>query len=239
MYSSSIGRKELTSHVWLHKFLIFCGFLSSVLYVGMNFIAAALYPGYNSASQTVSELSAIDAPSRPIWVLLAILYSLMIIAFGFEIRRSSMNARLRIVGLLFISYGFLGFFWPPMHQREVLAAGGGTLSDILHIAFTLVAVPLMMLIIGFGAAALQRPFKIFSIITLGVLITFGILTAIDSPRISSNVPTPLIGVWERINIGVYLIWVAVLSIQLLFTPRKRKPLPSMKAKPLRSLIANR
>src|SRR3954465_4785236 len=132
MYSSSIGRKELTSDVWLHKFLIFCGFLSSVLYVGMNFIAAALYPGYNSASQTVSELSAIDAPSRAIWVSLAILYSLMIVAFGFEIRRSSMNARLRIVGLLLILYGFLGLFWPPMHQREVLVAGGGTLSDTLH-----------------------------------------------------------------------------------------------------------
>jgi hypothetical protein len=237
MDASLTPGKGLANHLWLHRFLLLCGLVSSVLYVGMNVIAAALYPGYSSASQTVSELSAIDAPTRPLWVSLAILYSLLIISFGFELRRSS-NGRLRIVGLLFILNGFLGFFWPPMHQRQVLAAGGGTLSDTLHIAFTVVTVPLMILIIGFGAAALQRPFKIFSNMTLGLLITFGILTAIDSPHISSNLPTPWIGIWERINIGVYLIWVAVLSIQLLTIRGKRRPLPSMKGKPMRSIIAN-
>jgi hypothetical protein len=36
-----------------------------------------------------------------------------------------------------------------------------------------------------------------------------------SPGISEDLPTPLIGVWERINIGVFLLWVIVLAIVLL------------------------
>jgi hypothetical protein len=31
----------------------------------------------------------------------------------------------------------------------------------------------------------------------------------------ANLPTPLIGVWERINIGVFLLWVVMLAIALL------------------------
>jgi len=37
-----------------------------------------------------------------------------------------------------------------------------------------------------------------------------------APRLSGNQPTPLIGVWERINIAVFLLWVIVLAIALLW-----------------------
>ena len=31
-------------------------------------------------------------------------------------------------------------------------------------------------------------------------------------RIAANLPTPWIGVWERINLGVFLLWVVVLAL---------------------------
>ena len=34
-------------------------------------------------------------------------------------------------------------------------------------------------------------------------------------RIAANLPTPLIGVWERINLGVFPFWVVVFAIVLL------------------------
>src|SRR5262245_61959023 len=37
---------------------------------------------------------------------------------------------------------------------------------------------------------------------------------IGGPRIAANSPTPRVGVWERINIGVFLLWVVVLAIAL-------------------------
>ena len=51
------------------KILLLCGILSSMLYVAMTVFAAAEWPGYSSAAQTISELSAIGAPTRSMWVL--------------------------------------------------------------------------------------------------------------------------------------------------------------------------
>ena len=204
----------------MHKSLLICGILSSILYVVANIITALLYENYDVASQTVSELSAIDAPTRTLWVSLMIPYSLLVIVFGIGVWRSiPENHNLRVAGALFIADAVIGFFWPPMHRREVLAAGGGSLTDTLHIVFTIATVPLMILAIAFGAAALGKRFRIYSIITLVILAIAGVLTGIDGPEIAADLPTPRIGIWERINIGVYMLWVAVLAIVLL---RKEK-----------------
>jgi hypothetical protein len=50
---------------------------------------------------------------------------------------------------------------------------------------------------------------------LAVLAIFGILTSIAAPKVQANEPTPWAGVWERINIGAYLLWILVLAILLL------------------------
>jgi hypothetical protein len=76
-----------------------------------------------------------------------------------------------------------------------------------------------MLTIGFAAAAFGRRFRIYSIATLVILLAFGVLTSMDSPAMQANLPTPLIGVWERINIGVYMLWVVVLAVAILRRPR--------------------
>lgn len=198
------------------KLLLVCGILSSVLYVAMNIIAPMKFPGYSVTSQTVSELSAIDAPSRPIWILMACFYSVLVIGFGLGVWQSAIASRpLKVVSILLVIYGITGFFWPPMHQREVLAAGGATLTDTLHIAFTFASVTLMMLIIGFGAAALDKRFRYYSIATILALFGLGIFTGNQASHIEANLPTPMIGIWERIDIGVYVLWVIVFSVVLL------------------------
>ena len=101
-----------------------------------------------------------------------------------------------------------------MHQREVLAAGGGTLSDTMHLALGGVTVFLMFLAIGFGAVAFGSRFRLYSIASVVVLLAFGALTFIDAPHLQSNLPTPWIGLWERINITVFLLWVVVLATAL-------------------------
>ena len=121
----------------MRKFLLTCGVLYSLLYVGMNILAALSYEGYSSASQTVSELSAIGAPTRTFWAFLGPAYSLLVITFGWGVWRSAArNRSLRIVGgLIMIGFAVTGLAWhfAPMHSREVLVAGGGTLTDTMHI----------------------------------------------------------------------------------------------------------
>jgi hypothetical protein len=74
---------------------------------------------------------------------------------------------------------------------------------------------LLMLLIGFGAAGLGKGFRIYSMASMGIFITFGILTSLETPGITTNMATPMIGVWERINIGTYMIWMIVLAVLLM------------------------
>jgi hypothetical protein len=200
------------------KALLVCGILSSLLYVAMTVFIARQWEGYDSAAQTISELSAIDAPTRWLWVLPGALYTILVTAFGWGVWTSADGRPvLRRVGGLIVAYGSLGLLWPfaPMHLREVLAAGGGTLSDTMHLVLASVTVLLMLLAIGFGAGAFGRPFRWYSIASLVILGVFGALTFLDAPRMGANLPTPWVGVWERINLGVFLLWVVVLATALL------------------------
>src|SRR4029450_13210142 len=46
------------------KFLLVCGILSSLMYVLMDVVSGLRYEGYSFAAYTVSELSALGAPTR-------------------------------------------------------------------------------------------------------------------------------------------------------------------------------
>jgi hypothetical protein len=202
------------------RILLVCGVFSSLLYVFATVFVALQWRDYSSASQTVSELSAIGAPTRSLWVSLAIPYTLLMAAFGYGVWMSAdRNRPLRITGGVMVVYGVLGLFWPPMHLREVLAAGGGTLTDTMHIVFAMVTVLLMMLAIGFGAAAFGTQFRRYSIATMAILTVCGAMTGVDAPRLPVDLPTPWIGVWERINIAVFLFWIVMLAVTL-WNPRE-------------------
>lgn len=204
------------AHARMQKILLTCGILSSLWYLIMNILVPTQYPGYSHITYTVSELSAIGAPTRNLWFLLGTLYPLLYISFGWGVCRSAYgNRHLRVVGILIITYGILTFFWPPMNMREVTAAGGGTLSDTLHIAWAMITLLTNMFIMGFGATALGRRFRIYTLITFVVFIIFGFLIFRESPGVQANLPTPGIGLWERINIGAFMLWVVVLAIILL------------------------
>lgn len=201
----------------LRTVLLVCGILSSLLYGVM--ITAIRYEGYNPISQVASELTAIGAPTRPLWTLLGPVYDVLVAAFGVGIWLSAGRKRaLRVVGGLFVAFGILGgVLWPfaSMHQREVLAAGGGTLSDTLHVVLGLMTVLFTLVAIGFGATAFGKRFRLYSIVTILILFVFGALTGLESPRLQANLPTPWIGLWERINIFGFLLWVVVLAVALL------------------------
>jgi hypothetical protein len=200
------------------KTLLVCGIISSLLYVAMTVLVALQWEAYSSTSQTISELSAIGAPTRSLWAVPGAIYTVLVTAFGWGVWKSAGRSRaLRVAGGLILAYGSLGVLWPfaPMHLRETLAAGGGTLSDTMHLVLASATVLLMLLAIGAAAAAFGTRFRVYSLATLAILAAFGTLTFLDAPRIAANLPTPWIGVWERINIGVFLLWVVVLATTLL------------------------
>jgi Protein of unknown function (DUF998) len=213
-----------TAGVWLTtgagrtatRWLLACGIASSILYAAMLTFVPMHWAEYSSAAQTVSELSAIDAPTRSLWVASGVVWTLLYVAFGSGVVLSARDSRaLRAAGSIIMLCGVFGAFWPPMHQREVLAAGGRTLTDTLHIAWTIVNGILTLLVMGFGGAALGKRFRSYSIATMLTLVAAGAVASLDGARVDANLPTPWIGVWERINIGAWLLWIAALSVMLL------------------------
>ncbi|WP_052290212.1 DUF998 domain-containing protein [Scytonema millei] len=98
-----------------------------------------------------------------------------------------------------------------MHLRGV----EGTLTDTMHAILTGVGVLFMLLAIGFAATAFGKRFRFYSIATILILLVFGIVAGLDGSRLAANLPTPWMGVWERINIFSYMLWVVVLAIMVL------------------------
>lgn len=197
--------------ITIPKVLFLCGMLSSLYYVAINIFVPMQWEQYSIASQTVSELSAINAPTRPLWVGLCFLYVLLFTAFGWGVIKSAGDNRpLRIMGVLVIVYSIFNLYWPPMHLR----GNEPSLTDALHIVWAMMTLLFMMLMMGFGAAALGKRFRLFTIATFVVFIVFGVLIGVEAPGIPANLPTPMIGIWERINIGAFMIWVVVFAAAL-------------------------
>jgi hypothetical protein len=197
------------------KPLLACGILAGVLYVAMTLLVGTLWDSYSTADQTISELSAIGAPTRRLWMVLGMIYSALMMAFGWTVWKSASNSALRIVGALLLTQTVFGVFWPPMHQRAVLAAGGGTMTDTLHIVWTVVTSLFFMVALGFGAATLEKRFRVYSLVTMAIVFACGAWTGNYAPAIQANMPTPWVGVWERINTNVFMLWVVVLAAMLL------------------------
>lgn len=215
------GRIGPSRTTMVRKVLLACGILSSLLYVATVVLAPVWWEGYSSASQTVSELIAIDAPTRPLVVPLFTAYSLLVIAFGLGVWGSAGGKRvLRFAAVGLIGKEALGFvvtLFFPIHLRGVET----TLSDTVHGLLTFAGVLFMLLAIGCAAAAFGKRFRLYSIATFLMLVVGGVLTGLDQPRLVANLPTPWMGVWERFNIYAYMLWVVVLAVALLRSRSER------------------
>lgn len=201
--------------------LLAAGIAAALVSAAMNVVVPLQNPDYDWTSQTVSELSAVDAPTRPLWLGWGVLYSLLFLAFGFGVWHWRKDSRaLKVAGVSLVVAAILGLYWPPMHQREVLASGGGTLTDTLHIAWTIAWGVLTMTAMIATAIPLGRGFRIYTVITLAVLLGAGVMTSLSTERMVSDLPTPGMGVWERVDFLAFLLWLIVAPLALV---KERRP----------------
>lgn len=211
--------KELRPLTLGREVLLACGIAAFVLYAAMDLVSGLSWPGYSFASQAISELSALGAPTRPLWVALGYVFTLLSLAFAAGVLRSAgANGPLRIAGALLLANALIGLAWPffPMHLR----ADPKTYTDVGHIVISALTVPLFLATVGFGAAALGKRFRAYSIATLAVLLVCGALTFIEAPRLGAGLPTPWLGIAERVNVHGYMLWMAVLAVALLRSPNR-------------------
>jgi len=206
---------SISGKTWMvTKILLVCGILSSLLCVGTDILAAMSWEGYSYTDQAVSELTAIGAPTRPFVVALLIAVAVLVIAFGAGALLSAGKKRaLRITGLLLVIYGVVSLisFFFPMNLRGVERS----LTDTMHLIFGGVAVLLIMLFIGFGAAARRKGFRIYSIGTILTMLVFGALAGLQGPQVAAGLPTPWMGIIERVSYYSPMLWLLVFAVVLL------------------------
>ena len=93
--------------------LLACGIGSPVVYVAANVVGALRGGGYSSVNQTVSELTAIDAPSRPVALPLFVASDVLSLAFGAGVVASAgRNRPLGVAGGLLVGVGVANMISP-------------------------------------------------------------------------------------------------------------------------------
>jgi len=210
--------------VQLNKYLLSCGIYSAVFYIITDLLASWWYDGYSIIDQNYSELLASGAPTRHVMILASVVYNFLVTAFAIGIWTSPNQKRTsKITGGLMIGYGIISMVTPTFFQMDMRGVQITPLGS-LHPIMTAVMSLFILLTIGFGAFLLSKRFRVYSFITITLLILFGFITSLQVPQLTLGHPTPLMGFTERINIYSTMTWFAVLSIALLRTEKGMIPL---------------
>jgi hypothetical protein len=224
MKAQTIGSTGLagsvgSQHLMTRKILLVCGIISSVLYIGTDILAAAIYKGYSYTAQQVSELSAIGAPTRPFWIAMSSIWTPFVIAFAIGVWQSaSLKRSLRVTGVLLVAFAVVGTLWvlfAPMHLRGTIGSVAESDTDVMHIVFAGVQVLVMVLFIAFGSGAFGRGFRFYSIGTIVVMLVFGAWAGTRVSAIAAGQPTPWFGLIERVSVYAPILWMFVFAIVLL------------------------
>ena len=190
----------------LRKVLLACGPLSALVYIGWHELAALRWEGYSRISNTISELHFTGTPSKSFldpwqgWVDGALLA-----AFGIGIWLSAQGSRsLRVIGAVMIMPAAMIPLWMIF----------GEASLAVHLALVGVGILCWLVAMGFGAAALGKRFRIYSLVSLGLVVGFFALGFSYVPEANAGQPTPFLGLFERIGFSAYFLWLTVLAVAL-------------------------
>jgi hypothetical protein len=219
--SASRVLEGATERATLRTALLVCGALAAIWWVMIDVIGSLRYPGYSYVDQTISELSAVGAPTRTFMTTVSgIPYVLLMIAFGVGVWLvAGVRSRAgKITGALLITeaiFGFVGGMLFPMASREVMAAGEETVRNRLHAPYGLGMPILFILVTIFGSRLFGKRFRWYSYATIIVTLITGFMVGMQAEQMQANEPTPWLGVIERITAYVPMLWIVVLSISLL------------------------
>ena len=211
------SRADVESRTALHQLLLTCGVLSSLLYIATDVAAAMRWDGYSYAGQFISELMSIEAPTRPFVVRLFFTYGVLVTAFGVGVVMSAgADRKLRAAGWMIVGYasvGYMGVLLFPMHLRGTVPSM--TATDVMHVAMTSIIVLLTFSFIGFGAGVGGKAFRRYSVGTIVLFLICGVLIGLQIPWILALLPTPWLGLEERLTAYGSVLWLLVLAVVLL------------------------
>jgi hypothetical protein len=201
----------------LRKFLIYCGIAAPVLYVITAIVGAALRNDYSHIVNAISELISNGAPNKAILDVVFNIYNALLLAFAisafYALKNSPRLCRIAmglLIGIQILSFSW-GFF--PMDPMGSQATFAGTMHNVLGgiVALATIIMPLLMGL-GLQQADGFQGYAKYSFISSAIIFVSGITGVILAGQ-----GVHLFGLFERITIGTYELWIFVTALNLLKT----------------------
>jgi hypothetical membrane protein len=205
----------LEKSVMLRKTLLYCGLIAPVLYIITAIVGAALRNDYSHIVNAISELLSNGAPNKAALDIVFNVYNALLLAFaigGFIALKNA--ARIcRVAMGIFIAIQVLSFSWGffPMDPLGAPATFAGTMHNVLGgvVALATIVMPLLM---GLGLRHREdfQNYARYSYISSAIIFVSGITGVLLSSQ-----GFLVFGLFERITIGTYEVWIFVTALNLL------------------------
>jgi hypothetical protein len=196
------------------------GISAATLYAGTTAFGSVVDATYSQVAQSVSELTAVDVPHRPPFVAMYATSTLLLGVFAIGLRTALGNGRLSTIGVVLVLFnvgaGLAMVIAFPMDQSH--AHGHTTTATAVHNVFVSAAALCGLA----GASVLGRALGRylwwrgvwrFSVAIAAVTVPTAFLAVAAMARLD-----PYMGLWERVPIGLMLLWVLVVGTRLATAP---------------------
>lgn len=198
------------------KILLYCGLAAPILY-GITVIAgAAVRNDYSHIVNAISELISNGAPNKALLDVIFNIYNVLLLAFaiGGFITLKDAHRLCRVAMGIFVGIQILSFSWGffPMDPIGAEPTFAGTMHNVFGGVVALATI-LMPLLMGFGLRHSKdsHRYTIYSFISSAIIFVSGLMGVILGGE-----GFLVFGLFERITIATYEIWIFVTALNLLW-----------------------
>jgi hypothetical protein len=192
------------------------GVAAPVLYLIAVVVGGWITPGYSHAEQAISELTAAGMPRKAILDGMFVAYDLLVVLFALvaPLALGMTRNRAVLVGAALLAVtGLAGLGMSTLFPMDQ-AGAAMTAAGRLHIALAAVAsLGSMGAVLSFGIGTWRatgwRWFSFFSFACVVAILVSGAWAAA-----AAMASAPLLGVAERVTIGLFLFWLAGFALAL-------------------------
>jgi len=199
----------------MKKIYTIFGIIGPLVYILAVFIGGALRHDYSALYNSISELTMTNAPNKILLDVLFGIYNIFLVIFGlgafFDNKINSRKYNTATIMLMVIGILGLAVLFFTQDPRGASATLYGTLHIVLSgITAALTIISIIMVGLSFRKYANMKLFTWYSYTTSVLIFIAG---GVGAASIANN--SAIGGLFERITIFLFMIWVIIFSYILL------------------------
>jgi hypothetical protein len=186
------------------------GLSSVAIYLAATAVGGVITPGYSHVADPISGLTASHAPHSVVLGLAYVAYNIAGALFGWALARVRTSSRLLRVNAWLMTAGAIAGTGQVTFFRQDTIGAPATTQGMVHIGLAATSALLTVACTIIYAVAFRRDLGWRRLSTFSLACTATIL--VTGPLAGFSVGTPWMGAVERLPIGTFLLWIAVVSI---------------------------